>query len=265
MSKFQLEHISISQIKTFSRCELQWYYRYIKGMKIPPNGNMICGSAAHIGFEKIYTQKMIEDKYNLSECLDATAEYVDYSDVKEEIDWGEQSKSDTKDVAVGLIKCYSQLRIPDRIKQKNIEGVEIKLNATFTRSEKEKIKIKLRPDLILADGVDDCKTIKRTPSKVEVADRLQTDLYKIALKKKKSNIHYLIKKKEPTAIVIPCPDIDNFTIRIVQDIMFKVFRGIKGSIRSGDFIPTGLTHPWACGMCGYADQKVCPYYKLAMK
>ena len=41
----KLDHISVSQLGMFSRCEYQWYQRYVLRKRIPPSGAMAFGIA----------------------------------------------------------------------------------------------------------------------------------------------------------------------------------------------------------------------------
>ena len=60
----ETKHISVSQIKMFLRCPLQYKYRYIDNLKIPPTGSLLLGSSVHSSLEGNYRQK-IETKQDL--------------------------------------------------------------------------------------------------------------------------------------------------------------------------------------------------------
>lgn len=258
---FALDHISISQFNTFSRCELQWFFRYIKGLKVPKGIPLVVGSGAHAGFEKIYRDKKALDKYNLPDALDATRDSVEFSDLEEEVDWGRSKKGEAKDVAVGLIESYSAVRIPDTIPNRTIEAIEVPVNIRMKRKGTE-VMIKARPDLVLTKKIIDYKTAGKTPTDLPKNVALQTYLYGVALKKPEVDIHYSIKKKEPTSLVFNCKAInDNFMVA-VQNTMIDFWENLQLKIKSGDFLPTGIFHPYGCGNCGYGAKGFCKYWNI---
>jgi len=53
-------YLSASQIGSYLRCGLQYYFRYIEGLVLPPNVAMMTGTACHKGFE-IWYEDTIEE------------------------------------------------------------------------------------------------------------------------------------------------------------------------------------------------------------
>lgn len=51
-------YLSASQLKCLFKCERQYYYKYVEGIKSPGNANMLLGSACHRTHEQIYKDKM---------------------------------------------------------------------------------------------------------------------------------------------------------------------------------------------------------------
>jgi len=257
---FELNHISISQLNTFGRCEYQWALRYIRGLKIPTNVNMVTGTGGHAGFESIYRQKKTYDKYNLDEALDATRDAIEYADVKEEVDW-ETPKTEVKDNTVKLVRAYSQMRFPDKIENQSIEGIELPLRIKLKRKETI-VAVEARADLALQNKVVELKTAARTPTAVDANVVLQAYTYAIALGKHQTDIHYMIKKKEPTAIEFPCNPIDENFLVVVQNSIVDFWENLQAKIKSGNFMATGVFHPYACKSCGYGLHGYCKHYKL---
>ena len=54
----QPEHYSASQISTYLRCPMVYFYRYIKGLKRPATGHLHLGTAFHYAQEINYKQKI---------------------------------------------------------------------------------------------------------------------------------------------------------------------------------------------------------------
>ncbi|MEA2036677.1 MAG: PD-(D/E)XK nuclease family protein [Nanoarchaeota archaeon] len=258
---FKLDHISVSQYSTWSRCQKQWYFRYIEGLRVPPNVNMIVGSGVHSGAETIYRQKKALDTYNLNEALDATRDYIEYSDANEEVEW-DKPKAETKDTAVKMLRVYSSdVRIPDKIAGRHIEGIEIPLSIKLKRRDTS-VLIKARPDLVLTNKVVDIKTAGRKPSSLPMNVILQTHLYAIALKKSETEAHYIIRTKNPTAFERNAGDVTKESITVIQNLLINFWEGLQTAIKSGNFLPTGITHDYACAYCGYGKIGLCKYSKL---
>lgn len=52
-------HLSVSQISMYLRCSLQYWFRYIQGIKAPPNLKLTVGKAGHEGLEFENRQKVV--------------------------------------------------------------------------------------------------------------------------------------------------------------------------------------------------------------
>jgi ATP-dependent helicase/DNAse subunit B len=51
-------YISVSQVKTYLRCPLQYYFSQIEGLKLPPKSALAFGSVTHKSVEVNYKQKL---------------------------------------------------------------------------------------------------------------------------------------------------------------------------------------------------------------
>ena len=51
-------HLSVTQLRMYLRCPLQYYFRYICGLKIPPTGDITLGRTVHAALEENYRQKV---------------------------------------------------------------------------------------------------------------------------------------------------------------------------------------------------------------
>src|ERR1039457_5494706 len=99
-------HLSVSQIKMYLRCPLQYRYRYIDGIKIPPTGSLLLGKSNHSALEGNYRQK-IESKQDLpmEQVSDMFADSWE-SQVKETVFQEDEKSGETKDDGVNLIIAY---------------------------------------------------------------------------------------------------------------------------------------------------------------
>jgi len=103
----------------------------------------------------------------------------------------------------------------------------------------------------------DLKTAKRKPqnNQIDYSYQLQLETYAIHGDLKKAEIHYAVQTKSPQIIVLdhPLPK-NNSRIKTIA-------KQIAEAIKTGNFIPNGLGHSWACSYCGYKEKGLCPYNK----
>jgi putative RecB family exonuclease len=112
--------ISNSQVGMWMRCPRQWEFRYIKGLKIPPKGVMVQGSAYHAALRANFENK-IESGKDLDQrsVLDAFDKYWNENvggkfksaDEEEEfetkdVDWEDKNPGSLKDDGYRLLKLY---------------------------------------------------------------------------------------------------------------------------------------------------------------
>ena len=254
---YVIDHLSVSQINMFSRCELQWFLKYVEGFRYPSSSALVRGKAVHIGLADIYTSIQREKRYYPDKTIDLVADYVSRSDRMEEVNWSDP-KFKVKDIAVSLIKCYIDNQYPDKIEADSIESVEVKIQHVLYSDEGEKIKIIGYPDVTLTDKIIDFKTKSRKPSGIDIEYRFQTAFYSTALGKSKVELQYLISKKTPEIICLNT-GINNNLKAISRNIFIKTYKKIKAGLQSGNFLPTGIFHPWACNLCGFKSIGKCPY------
>jgi len=105
-----LDHVSHSQIEMWQRCPRQWYFRYVKGLKIPPSGALILGGSYHSALEGNFRQKVTSHTdLPVDDCLDIFSDAWDIRLSREEdIDWKEERPGDVKDMGTGLVKTYRE-------------------------------------------------------------------------------------------------------------------------------------------------------------
>src|SRR5690349_15067135 len=66
------DHLSATQINMFQRCPLQYKFRYVDGLKTPPDSGLLLGITVHKGVEHNYRHKFKTKKpANRNEVMDA--------------------------------------------------------------------------------------------------------------------------------------------------------------------------------------------------
>lgn len=102
------DHVSHSQINMWQRCPRQWYYRYVRGLRLPPSGPLILGGSYHTALEVNFKQKVISQAdLPINDCLDAfSASWDGRVAGAEDIDWQERKPGELKDMGVALVGTY---------------------------------------------------------------------------------------------------------------------------------------------------------------
>jgi len=167
-------YLSFSAINTYLRCGLQYYFRYILNLKIPPPGVLVLGSAVHKGLASDFQQK-VETRKNLptSQVLEVFSEHFDLE--KDNALWEEGEKpGEVKDQGVALLSLYHQ----GRAQELQPEEVEKKIKVVFDNVDYDLIGY---IDLVTEDKqLRDLKTKSKSMSEAEVANDLQLTTYAFA-------------------------------------------------------------------------------------
>ncbi len=206
---------SPSQVYSFNDCPRKYYYRYRQGIDMPPNANMLLGSACHSGFEKNYQQK-IESKKDLplDEIMDMFGQSFDV-DIKqwEIIDWKdkvgvgkkkeivEKKPEEIKDEGYRVMRVYRQEVSP------SIQPIAVERdipNMCF-ESDIGEILYRGRIDLIQeGDNVYDHKIVKSFAGENDVRLNYQVTSYAVGwslisgkpIEQISVNLDYYVRNKE---------------------------------------------------------------------
>lgn len=238
------EYISPSQINTYLRCPAQYYFRYIKGLIMPPSASLTKGKAVHAGNEFNYRQK-IESKTDLpvSRVLDYTASAFD--EFAQETDFEGKDKGKELDSTIQLTKLYHEEVAPSV----QPVAVEEKVEVSFDNTEYTLLGY---IDVLDDNGnIRDTKTTGRTPSEETIANSLQLSAYSLAhrqLTGKEENsivLDYLVSTKQPKLVQFKAKrsqqEIDRF---------LKIMGIVAHNISCQNFYPNPtnqLCNPKACG------------------
>lgn len=248
-----IEHLSPSQIGMFLRCGKQYWYRYIKGIIIPPNGVMVLGSAYHEGVADWYNYVLIHecqpDPQLALDTFDTAFERIKTShSIREEdedfgfdkIEW-EEDAGVLKDTGIILLKDYEQSIAPKTVPV-TVEQKEILMIPSV---EGKSIPIHLITDLTTPTKTVDHKVKKRKFSENELAQSLQGTIYPMATGKP---LEFHVAKKTSPPIVEIQP-----TQRSKADEIWFLTQAAKvwQAIHAGIFIPNN--QGWWCSpdWCGY--------------
>jgi len=228
------------------RCPKQWEYRYVEGLKIPPSGALILGSAWHKGIEHNYRQKIdTGEDLPLSEVTDCFADAFDER-AKQDVVW-ESKKGELKDLGVTLSRIH-HTKIAPHVHPQHVEK-------KFTITLNNKHDVVGIYDLIDVNGaVVDNKSYKRKPTQADVDTDIQLGIYAYAYEKIFDTIPDLrfdvvTKTKIPKALQMT-------TKRNSGELEWigGLLQDISKYIQSGIFYPN--PNGWHCSKkwCGYWDK-----------
>ena len=240
------EHISASQINTYLRCPAQYFFRYVRGIKIPPSSALTRGKCDHAGVEHNYRQK-IESRQDVS--VNEVTEYVaaEFEALQDETQFEpDEVPGQVKDVTVTLAKAY-HVELAPKIQPILVEQ-EILLPI-------EPYGILLKGYVDLVDDklwVRDTKTSMRSPAPAEIDKSLQLSAYAYSLQKitgempKGVALDYVVATKVPKVVVLEGTRNEQQINRFVNTAA-RVGRAIS----EGCFYPS--EHNFLCSpeKCGY--------------
>lgn len=241
------KHLSYSQINTYRTCPMRYYFRYIKGLKIPPPWAIPLGKSVHQGIGYNLKQKIqTRQDLPLPQVLDAY-DFAFESQTQGEVDWQDKKRGIVKDMGVGLVSLHHQERCPD------IQplAVEDKVKIPFSNVD--------YCFLAYLDLIDqyriivDIKTSQRSPSEVKAVTSDQLTAYALAFRVKYGKaetgvrLEYLVNTKDPQCKLLNAKrtsqEIDAFL-----EIVARVQEGIEKEV----FYPCSEDN-WVCSpkSCGY--------------
>jgi putative RecB family exonuclease len=246
--------ISNSQVGMWMRCPRQWEFRYIKGLKIPPKGVMVQGSAYHAALRANFENK-IESGKDLDQrsVLDAFDKYWNENvggkfksaDEEEEfetkdVDWEDKNPGSLKDDGYRLLKLY----------HKDIAPGIMPIHA------EQEITKEIVPgtgflgyiDLQTEDEIIDFKLKSRAINPADAERDSQPFSYCYLTGKKKFTFHAAIKKRLPEIQLVEVNKTEEdveWWVGAVKQIIDQMKAGVCPPNWNG----------WWCGpkWCGYYD------------
>ena len=249
MNDLPKEWLSSTQINMFLRCPRQYMYRYLDGIKIPPPGIFILGSAGHSAIAHNYKQKIKSYKdLKTSEVLDFFAEEFDRRVEEEDPIFEDEKPGIVKDNGIRVLGEYQ------KVKSKTIQPKEVEKEFAIEFANVNYF-IKGFIDLITdTKELIDHKISKKSPYQQDLDDQLQMTGYHLGYKclyeedPKELRYDYLITTKKP--------QIKSYTtFRTDEDLdeYLELVGQIVETLKAGSFYKS--TQGWHC------SQKMCGYYK----
>jgi len=238
-------HLSVTQLKMYLRCPLQYKFRYIDGLKIPPPSAITLGKSIHTTLEENYRQKIKTRKdLPLEQIRDLFSDAWE-AQVKDTLFEEDEKPGKVKDEGIRLITSYHKIIAP-KIQPVYVER-EFSLNL-----EEENYTLKGYIDLIDDKNfIIDHKTAKRSMTEEMVRSDPQLTAYALAYRKldgkEEAGLRFdiMVRTKKPKIQQIQ-------TYRNKEDIkrLIKTFKYVNKAIQSGIFYPNPN---FMCSNCGYRE------------
>ena len=248
-------YISATQILMYLRCPLQYFYRYIRGIKSQPGGTMTLGSTVHSTFKENYTQK-IESHQDLSTPKLQEFFASEFEKQAPFTEWAVDEKpGEFKDGGVEIIRAYQSVVAP--------------ITQPLMVEQRWTVEIKDVPIplLVILDLIDsenrirDHKVSSKTPNQMIVAQSIQLSLYSLAYRlatgKTESSVglDYMIRNKKNEVTINRMQG-----ARSIQDLdrAVKLTKSVAAAISKQVFFPCN-PEEWCC------SEKWCGWFHLCHK
>lgn len=259
-------HISFSQLSTYMRCSMQYWFAYILKLREPPSLPMAVGSGGHTALEYNGRYKMKKGTdLAVPDMLDLASTFIDseLQEVSQE-KANDNERGKAKDNALASLRIYQTTQAP----QVTPAGVEVEFNLDMNDPTEENVEpiriVNGKIDLITTKTeVLDYKFARQAKSQSEVDLSPQLTLY--------GKVFHTVTGRYPAATGLqmftpPTRDRPTGTLRLMRDVRLMTpaaqesrfnrlrfqFQQTERAIRTGIFVPTD--DPRTCSWCGYRDR-----------
>ena len=251
----KLPRLSISAINMYFRCPLQYEFRYIKGIKIPPVGVMVQGRVYHQTHAGNFSQKVTSMRdLSLSDMADMYATKWENEVEKnseysiDEIMWEGEQPYKMKDEGFSLVKEYHLLISPEIVPLEVEQEKEMRIS--------DELRLHGILDLIakidskgISSRIIDHKLSKRSENQNDVDRDLQASMY-LLLNPSSSilEFHRMVKKKRPEVQILKTSRTEEQLARFVE-----MAKNVQLLINTGIFYPKCDSFWCSKNYCGYWD------------
>lgn len=238
-------HVSVTQLSMYLRCPLQYFFRYVCGLKTPPTGDMALGRTVHEAIAENYRQKIkSRQDLPLAQVVDIFSDRWEHQGEETAFD-DDENPGFLKDDGVKLVTLYHKTIAP------TVQPVEVE-REFLVDTGATKLPLKGYIDLIDGQGnIIDHKTAKRSFPEDAAEKDIQLTAYAMAYRRlvgrpeKGVRFDIMVRNKQPKIQHLSATrtqaDIDRF-LRLVGQIE----RGIGAEA----FYPN---EGYMCGYCGYGE------------
>ena len=237
------KHISISQIRTYLRCPLEYRFRYIDGLYVPQSGAVALGKSIHRALEYNFRQK-IDSGHDLplKDVVDVFNDTYDFLMEDTELDKGENAEELRKE-GMRLLSIYHSTVAPGIRPVIVEEPFQIELDGLY-------IPLAGIIDLVDESGVIvDHKTAKRAYTGDAIQRDLQLTTYAMAYRmlygkeERAVRLDVMVRGREPRVQTLKGSRNERQIERHA-----RLIREVADAIEKGIFYPN---ESYYCGICRY--------------
>lgn len=247
--------LSATQVSMYLRCPLQYFYRYVRGIRIQPSGAITLGGSIHDTFKENYSQKMTtHSDMPIPHLQEFFATRFEVKSVVTE--WTKEEKpGQFKDAGIEMVRMYQSIVAP------TVQPLQVEQRWEVSVQDLEK-NLLIIVDLIDSEHrIKDYKVASKTPPQSIVQESLQLSLYslgyRLATGKTETSIglDYLIRNKKNDVSINRLEG-----SRSVQqlDRAVKMLKKVSQAVQNEVFYPCN-PELWQC------SEKWCGFYHLCHK
>ena len=238
------ESISASRLSCWSKCRLQFFFRYVLKLQKPPTAALHLGSVVHLVLQAWNMARWKRQPFNVE--VYRSVFDTGWNEQPVQIDWDGEEEGQ-RNTAWNMLERYF---IETPIKSNELpEAVEVPVEADLSRHGLPTLRGVL--DLVRAGGkIVDFKTSARTPNAEDAKHQNEIQLsgysilYREATGKRESGreLHHLVKLKTPKIIITA---VEPMTDR-EQTRLFKQMESYLSGLERQDFVPSAGMHCLSC-------------------
>jgi CRISPR/Cas system-associated exonuclease Cas4 (RecB family) len=230
--------VSASRLSTWQRCRLQFYFRYVGGIRKAPSPSLHIGTTVHTVLQQWNLARWHKRQLNIEALKGIFSQAWAIWQEGETIEWdGKEEKS--RSAAWNVLQHY--LRNTPITADEKPEAVEVGVEADLSAHGLPILVGVI--DLVRSGGrIVDFKTSARTPDPKMLAHTTETQtstygvLYREATGGKENGIelHHLIKTKQPKLVVNEFGPVSEAQITR----LFHVIEAYVNGLQRADFVPS---------------------------
>jgi CRISPR/Cas system-associated exonuclease Cas4 (RecB family) len=248
-------YLSTSQVEMFLRCPKQYEFRYIKGMKSPPTGALIQGSAIHNAFEVGYNHKKEspESIIELDAVMDAYSDYVRNNLTNDVILDEETPEKVLRSQGEAIVERWHKDKLPyvqPTAVEKPFAAILNKIPVVGIIDLVDNVETEGPPNEVIVDN----KTSGKRKTQDEADGSLQLSLYAAVTQVDIQRLDVYVRPRLTKKGMGEAKLQEIHTMRTFRDIywMQNIFSDIARAISTGVFPPTNPNN-WTCSAkwCGY--------------
>jgi RecB family exonuclease len=238
-------------LTTWQRCRLQFYFRYVAGIKKAPTPALHVGSTVHTVLQHWNLARWHKQQLGIDALKEIFSQAWAVWQEDEEIEWNGNEEA-VKSIAWNVLEMY--FRETPITADERPEAVEVGVEADLSAHGLPTLIGVI--DLVRAGGrIVDFKTSARTPDPTMLAHTSETQataygmLYRDATGKNENGVelHHLIKTKSPKLVVNEFGPVTEMQIARLLHVIESYVKGLERE----DFVPSpGLQ----CASCEFFQE-----------